>query len=298
MTQATASSALPRVRKHYVETTRGDIAIQEAGSGPHTLVLVTLTSFASALVPPALAELALRGYRAIALDIMGYGRSDKRNTVWMVDDFADNIIEALDGLGVTPEGLVCGHFAALMGIEIAARGRPGLRGLVLDGTPIFDLERRQTLQALGSPPPMHWTEDGAHALENWRLSYSLLKQLTPGKPLAEVPSERYRQAYMALLEAKNYEPLTQDAAANFDVQARMGAIDIPTLAICSDTDWNLKHHQKVLEAIKGSTQLRLAGTHPLHDPDALRPDEYADHLHRFFGPLFASSSAASRHATA
>ena len=163
------------LRKHYVETARGFVHVQEAGAASDpALVLVTPTSFAAPLLDGVLPVLAGLGWHALALDLMGYGRSDKREGHWLIDDFADNVLDAIASCGVTPVGLAFGHFSSWVGIEIASRrvgGRPvlpTLRGLALDGTPRVTAAQRAERQAEGPPGPTPWDEQGSHALAYWQ----------------------------------------------------------------------------------------------------------------------------------
>ena len=286
-----ATPPMPKLRKHYVETSRGLVHAQEAGSGP-TLVLVTLTSFAPPLLDRVLPGLAERGWRALSLDLMGYGRSDKRSVPWRVEDFADNLLEAIAGCGEAPVGLVCGHFSCWAGIEIASRrlnglpALPSLRGLVLDGTPRYTPEQRATMQADGPPPPQPWDAAGGHALAYWNKVWRILHQLDPERALDAVPTQRFREAVMALMEASVFEPNTAMAAAHFAIEQKLPLIDLPTLVMCSDTDWNLRHHDAVVAALPRAQPLRLTGVNPIHDlHNPGRADEYVAHLHGFFASL-------------
>ena len=109
-----------KLAKRYVETSRGLVHLQEAGAGGRALVLTTLTSFSAPLLDQVLPALADLGWHAIALDLMGYGRSDKRDTHWLVEDFADNVLEAIVACEAEPFGLAFGHFSSWVGIEIAS----------------------------------------------------------------------------------------------------------------------------------------------------------------------------------
>lgn len=275
-----------KIRKSYVETSRGLVHLQECGSGPRSIALTTITSFGTALLDVALPLLAERGYHALAFDLMGYGRSDKRDGHWLIKDFADNLEEAFASRGVAPQAMVFGHFSAWTGAEIASRHPAHLKALLLDGTPYFTADRRAALKAQGLQPPIEWDVAGSHALEYWNRSYRIIQQLDPDTPLKPVPSQKYREAYMALLEAKSYEPDTMAAAMEFDIDPRLAKIAVPTLVMCSDTDWNLPHHSTILDAVPGATEHRWTGPHPLHQID--RPEravEYVDVLDQFFGPL-------------
>lgn len=277
-----------RLRKHYLDTPRGLVHAQSCGrDGDPLLVIVTPTSFASPLLDTVLPTLAAGGWQVLALDLMGYGRSDKRQGHWLVEDFADNIQHAVAASGLQPAALACGHFSCWTGVEIAARGAwPALRGLVLDGSPLYTPEQRATMQAAGAPAPQPWDEAGTHALAYWGKVWRILHRLTPERPLAEVPTQRYREAVMCLLEASVYEPNTALAAASYAFETRLPQVAVPTLVMCSDTDWNLPHHDAIVAALPQARALRLPGVNPLHDIDAPeRGPEYARHLLGFLHTL-------------
>lgn len=275
-----------RIRKHCVETSRGQLHVQQAGGEGPVLVLVTLTSFASPAMGRVVADLAARGWQALSFDLMGYGRSDKREGHWLVQDFADNLMEAMAVCGLSPFGLVFGHFSSWTGIEIASRrplALPDLRAMVLDGTPRYSAEERAAMQANGLPAPQPWDADGGHALAYWHKVWRILHQLDPERPLDAVPSRHFREAAMCLLEASVYEPTTALAAARFEIEHKLPLVDVPVLAVCSDTDWNLRHHDGIVAALPRAESLRLGGVHPLHalqHPE--RAVEYAELLHRYF----------------
>ena len=255
-------------------------------------MLVTPTSFSAPLLDGVLPGLASLGWHAIALDLMGYGRSDKRDGIWLVDDFADNVLEAISACAVAPFGLVCGHFSCWPGIEIAGRrvdGRPvlpSLRGLVLDGTPRFTAAQRAERQAEGPPPPQPWDDEGSHFKAYWDKVWRIIRKVDPDRPLAAVPTTRFRDAVMSLLEASVYEPNTAMAAARFEIEKKLPLVDLPTLVMCSDTDWNLPHHDAVVAALPDARPLRLPGVNPIHAVDSPeRGGEYVAHLHEFFAAL-------------
>ena len=277
------------IRKHYIPTSRGLIHAQESGHGDRTLVLLTITSFGGVLLDRVLPALAARGWRVVALDLMGYGRSDKRDTDWLVEDFADNIQEAIQHAGIVATGLVCGHFSSWIGIEIAGRPGTGLGGLLLDGTPYFSAERRA--KGLAAPPAAArtWQGDGRHAVDYWKTAYGLLAKLNPDFVLPEVPDARFRERYLALLEATMFEPGTMEAAHRFDIDAALARLSLPVRLMCSDTDWNLPHHATLKAALPQASEQRLSGVHPLHDlRDTDRSLEYVDCVDAFFREVLRS----------
>ena len=262
--------------KFYIPTSRGLVHAQERGDGEATLVILTVTSFGGVVLDAVLPALAERGWRVLALDLMGYGRSDKRNRVWLVEDFADNLLEALAAVDVVPDGLVCGHFSSWIGIEIARRAPPGLAGLMLDGTPYFAAERRATNLANPPAPPRSWDVEGSHALGYWKMAHGLLQKLDPDFVLPAVPDQRFRERYLALLEATMYEPGTMDAANRFDIDRALAALSLPVLLTCSDDDWNLPHQATLKAALPAAREHRFPGVHPLHD--LTRGDRSAEYV--------------------
>ena len=279
-------SAKPKISKKFVETDKGYVHVQETGEGRQSLVLLSITSFGGVLVDHVLPLLALRGYQALAIDLMGYGRSDKRDDVWLVENFADNIEQVLDRCNVTRFGLICGHFSSWMGIEMASRRRTGLLGMVLDGTPILSPETRRANLERGAGPATAWQEDGSHAREYWKRAYGIIKRLDPLMTLDPSPSRKFREAYIALLESLSFEPNTMSAANSFEVEKKLPLVSIPTLVMCGDHDWNLPYHAEILAAIPDSRELRLQGVHPLHElskPE--RAGEYVEHIDQFFSMI-------------
>ncbi len=276
-----------KIRKHYVETDRGLIHVQEAGTGPKTLAFINITSWGSVLMDTALPLFADRGYRVLYLDIMGYGRSDKRDDgPWFIESFTDNMEQALAGADAKPVGIVAGHMAGLIGIEFGCRAAPGLKGLVIEGTPIHPPEMREANRTKPPAPPTVWSEDGAHAVLYWKSIYGLIKRLDPAFELPANPDRKLRQAYIAYLEVGCFEPSTLFGVAHYDVEKKLGEIAVPTLSMCSDNDWNAQYQPKIMSLLKNGHELRWTGASPLHTmsgPD--RSAEYVEAIDTFFAPL-------------
>jgi len=273
---------LQEITKAFAQTSHGDIFVQEVDGGGPVIALVSITSFGSALVDQALPLFAQRGYRALALDLMGYGRSDKQREAWPIARYADSIEEALGALGVDRATLVTGHFSGLTGVELAARQCPIVERLVLDGTPYRTAEERAALIRKGPPVPVAWQEDGSHAVDHWKHFLHLIKLLNPGLVLPEAPDPRFRHAYMALLEVFAFGPNTMDALTGFAIERKLPEIEVPTLLLTSDTDWNRTTHARFREAIAHAGEHAFPGVHPMHD--IFRPEravEYVDVIEAF-----------------
>jgi len=85
------------------------LAFHESGpaDGPVLLLLHGLASDAGTW-DKAVGPLARRGFRVLALDLLGHGRSDKPDSEYLLDDFADSLEGFFVALGLA-RATVCGH---------------------------------------------------------------------------------------------------------------------------------------------------------------------------------------------
>ncbi|MDQ2625341.1 MAG: alpha/beta hydrolase, partial [Actinomycetota bacterium] len=88
-----------------LDTARLSFATRSAGQGELVLLLHGITAGA-AVWDPVLSELA-RGYRVVAVDQRGHGRSDKPERGYGPDDYVADVGALLDALG--PACAVVGH---------------------------------------------------------------------------------------------------------------------------------------------------------------------------------------------
>jgi pimeloyl-ACP methyl ester carboxylesterase len=280
------------ITKSYVATSRGALHVRMAGAGT-PLVLLQILPFASLMFEPALPLLAARGYRAIAFDLMGYGRSDKRDGVWMVEDFAANVLEGLDVLGVMPEFLVGGHFTALIGTEIALRRPQQVKGLVLDGVPVWTREERETRKAANPASPPVLAEDGAQIQKLWASTLGLIRLVDPDATLTAASEARVLDVFIYALE-NSYKPGTAEAFFGYDTDVKLRRLAVPTLIVGSPTDTLRRYHETALAHVPGAQGFLFTHTHPLYG--VTRPVDatpYVEVLDRFFSRLMHPSGPRS-----
>ena len=152
------------------------LSFQEAGPA-HAEPVVLLHGLASdsGTWDKAIPELADRGLRVIALDLLGHGRSDKPPAGYLLDDFAESLQAFLDGVGIAA-ATICGHslggaiavhFAyhypqhvrRLVLVSSGGLGRevhPMLRVAALPGAPVvLEAAMRPPLRRLYRRPRLH-----------------------------------------------------------------------------------------------------------------------------------------------
>jgi pimeloyl-ACP methyl ester carboxylesterase len=249
------------VSKAYVPTTRGEVHCRFAGSGT-PLVLLQLTPRASEQFEASIGLFAEAGYRCVAIDLMGYGRSDKRDCEWSVADFAVNVQEALAALDLVPRALVAGHFSALVALEMVVTLEMPVDALVLDGTPAWLPDERAERRRQFRDPP-RWRGDGSHWPGFWEFAWGFMQRQDPGLVLDDFNERRVRVVTAALLEAA-FPPMAAAAMFDYDPMPLMPRVRVPVLAITSETDSLRPCHARVLESIPGSTGHRFDSVHPLY----------------------------------
>ena len=137
------------LRFAQVSTAVGELSINEAGSGP-AVVLVHGLGATKVSMLPTVAALAASGFRAIALDLPGFGDSVKPiRAPYNAPYFARAIVALMDALGVARADVVGNSLGGRIAIEMGLRfpNRVGRLGLLapslawLGGRPLAPLLR-------------------------------------------------------------------------------------------------------------------------------------------------------------
>ena len=268
-----------KIRRQLIDTSQGQLHCRSHGEGPPVLLLQTLP-FTAEMFEPLMLELGSR-FRCHAIDLMGYGDSDRRDRAWSVEDYAANLREACDVLGLDAWHVLGGHLTGLVAAEFALRESTRTRSLVLDGVYAWSREEAATYRArLSAPEP--WTEDGAAVASRWTGMLGLLRKLDPELTVtdATVPQiVRYFFAFQNILLG----PGSSETTFAYDPGNRLPGLRVPTLVIGSSTDTLRGFHARAMEWIPGARQYVFNGINPLYQ--MARPDraaEYAAVLTAFF----------------
>ena len=110
------------------------LAYTTYGEGPRVIVLVhglLLNQRMHAVLAQALAD---RGNRAVTLDLLGHGRSDRPPDMWRysMTTFGQQVIALLDHLDVDEAVVLGTSLGANTALEAAALGPDRLRGMVVE----------------------------------------------------------------------------------------------------------------------------------------------------------------------
>jgi pimeloyl-ACP methyl ester carboxylesterase len=263
------------VVKSMVATSQGQVLVRRAGRGERHVVLLQILPFSSRLFDATLPLLAMRGYCATAVDLMGYGGSDRRTAAWLVPDFAANLHEVLEVLTITRCALLGGHFSGLVATHMAITDPERIVRLVLDGVPVWTAETRAKVGAGGIGTQAAWTDDGAAILAQWQAMLAMLRKLNPGltvnADLAPVMTALFRDWLAA-----SAEPGVARAFAAYDMDAALPNVAQPVLAIAGEHDTQKQSQPRILQLARACRGHMFEGVHPLHD--FARPARAADYV--------------------
>jgi pimeloyl-ACP methyl ester carboxylesterase len=187
-------------------------------------------------------------YRVIALDTMGFGRSDPAPFGWLIDDYGDTVIEALDKLEIEKAHFIGQHTGAFLSVAIAARHPDRINKIVLSGCGLFNPDfvpftpeptglwqvstvtqnLRERIANRSGAPSYDIPLDGSHLIMRWA------NQLHEN-PAA--PMDAIQKAFISLLEQfdkRGGAPF--GALLKFDLEATAPLVQNPTLLTIGTKD--------------------------------------------------------------
>jgi pimeloyl-ACP methyl ester carboxylesterase len=223
-------------------------------------------------------HLARAGFRAIAFDLAGTGRSHKNNRNWSVQQYANDVLEACGSLHTVPYTVIGGRFSASVAVEMLIASPTQVTGAVLDGVQGLAPEelRKVTLPTAGLSPRF---ADGAYRSFAFDVSLRTLKDWDPGFELTqetlplvfEFMRDYLELGYDAIVAG--VEADEKGAKAGYDVLARLGDVSQRVLVMTSDTDNLATAYNRALERARNSRGHKFVGNHPVLSP--ARAAEYA-----------------------
>ncbi|MDQ4118637.1 MAG: alpha/beta fold hydrolase [Actinomycetota bacterium] len=262
------------MRHGFTDTRHGQVHYVEHGAGePVVLLHQTPRSWDEYRdVLPLLGA----DRRAIAMDTLGFGASDRPDEPWTIELFAAGVLDLCDGLGLDRVAVVGHHTGGVIAVEVAATAPERVHGLVLSGTPFVDAHRRRRVAA-SRPPIDHVVPaaDGSHLAQLWANRAGFYP---PDRPDL---LERLVRDALAVLDRVEEGHL---AVNDYRMEERIGLVRAPTLALCGELDtFSLPDLPRITAAIPGARGAVLPGTGvPAVDH---RPEQFATAVGGFLAGL-------------
>ena len=166
------------MRFGFADTLSGQLHFRACGAGPDIVLLPWLPA-SGRMFEHVMPHLARAGFRAIAFDLAGSGRSHKKCRNWTVQQYAADVLEACGSLHTVPYTVVGGRFSASVAVEMLLASPAQVTGAVLDGVPGLAPEelRKMTGPTTGLSPKL--ADDGAHRSFAFDVSVRTLKDWDP-----------------------------------------------------------------------------------------------------------------------
>ena len=245
-----------------MDTRDGQVHYRTAGTGQPVVLLHWGPGTGSQYIG-VLQALAKQGCCGIAPDLPGFGASFRRDGVWSIAKFAENLAECFAAWQLNACVLVGGHLAALIALETARTTADFVELLVLDGTPVWDAETRQKIVQSALPDSPVPVEDGSHLVSLWKHLLWEIETWRPNQPFDSALGE----FAMNLLKARflaDFDTSPGKALVEYDAETALRELRIPTLALTATDDPLNNCHPRVLELVPRARQHCFEGDHPIH----------------------------------
>lgn len=256
------------MHKRYVDTSCGQVHVRETGDGDRCLLLIHWTPLSGRMYAAVASAIAAAGFRVLAPDLLGYGRSDPRPADWSMAAWADSLAEVLDRLGVAHADVLGGHNGASVAVELALRHGSRVGALVLDGCPLLTDELRAAFRALS-------TTRRPQAKEAPRLAFDrtvvLLQEYIPG---FEVDDGSLEKVWPAMIDYLSTDFISSGPVAGaYDLADRLPQVRHRTMLLGAERDTLAGTYERAATLLEPTEQHLFAGHHPIHFPE--RAAEYA-----------------------
>ncbi len=157
-------------------------------------------------------EVLSEQHRTYALDLWGFGDSDKSTDRHGVEKYVDLLKDFMDELGVAPAALVGHSLGATVAVKFAVANPNKVTRLMLVSLPVVGETINQRLLTVGSASPLGRLLGG-----RWPVDHE------------EVLAEAEKAS-------ENVIALTVQACAELDLRENLTEIKVPTLAVYGEKD--------------------------------------------------------------
>lgn len=191
--------------RSYVRLPWGQVHIRQAGDrGAPTLFMLHQSPLSSATFEPVLRPLADRGLHAVAIDTPGFGMSDPTDRPWSVKRYAEAAWQVAEALGLGEVTVLGQHTGAVFACEAATQRPDRVKGLILQGLPLYSAEERAQKKTSYAPPYVP-DLDGSHLRFIWDRIQRLYPELSAEECNRQVieylsTGPNYATAYSAVFE--------------------------------------------------------------------------------------------------
>jgi pimeloyl-ACP methyl ester carboxylesterase len=210
-------------------------------------------------------------FACYVIDMPGYDRSDIPPRQYSMEDYAEAIVDVLDGIGLERTNIIATRTGAIVSIVLAATHPERVNKMVLDGPPYWDKRKGQIVYDRFFSP-MFTDTTTYHVPVSPIPTWEKFKELHPSPKHGKVVYDKEIELYA---RSRLWTRLTQEKNTGCDVTEYGPRVKAPTLLIYGDEDLLRRAEQKALEDIKGSTVQIVPDCPPLPPAHQYHPEKVA-----------------------
>ncbi|MEM9005921.1 MAG: alpha/beta fold hydrolase [Cyanobacteria bacterium P01_F01_bin.86] len=153
------------IKRAFLDTEDGQVLYRIGGDGEPLLLLHMNPRSGDEF--RELMPLLVQERRVMAMDLMGFGDSDKPPRMYHIADYARHVIALLDELGMAKISILGNHTGAFVAAEVAAAYPDRVEKIILGNVPGFGEAGKARLDELfeiGFPIQA----DGSHLMKRWQ----------------------------------------------------------------------------------------------------------------------------------
>jgi pimeloyl-ACP methyl ester carboxylesterase len=273
------------VRMGYADTRAGQVHFRSCGAGPD-VVLLHWAPATGRMYQHVLPLLARAGFRGLAFDLPGYGRSHQNCRGWTLQRMAAEVLEAAAAMHTGPMTVVGGHLSTSVALEMMLAAPDRVTSGVIDGVIGLTPDEMTALMApfKGLSPRIRPGNDFKSF--PFEMTCAFLKEWDPDFRLTEdsLPLVYdYMRDYLEIGHAQISAFVHPDPNAppqpRYDALARLAQVTQPLLVLTADHDALAAAYPRALARAKNARGHKFAGGHPLFD--STRAPEYASVIGAF-----------------
>src|SRR5262245_14062948 len=221
--------AMSRINRHLLPTRFGQIHCRETGDGP-AIVLLHINQQSSALYLELMEKLA-PSLRVVAIDYPSHGMSDHISFQPGIQDYADCVVEVLDGLGIERFAALGEATGAAVAIELGCRFAARIDALVLLNCPIY--RDRAHADVVHAPLKSDLRPSDSSGFPLTRTLGFMLEKDQSHAPLH--PDQSWMDRInVAQIEAGRDRWQALDALNAYDIGSKLGELDRDTLLLMGE----------------------------------------------------------------
>jgi len=160
------------MKRAYVDIPEGQMHYRHAGAGSANVILLHMSGSSSDEYEQTGDLLAQQGYRVFAMDLLGFGSSDRPPRYYSLAEHANTVLEFMDALGLD-KALIYGNLAtANMAAHLGVTHPHRVSGLLL-AHPLYSDDPVQYAKKKDLPEysVIVPQADGSHMMELWARAF-------------------------------------------------------------------------------------------------------------------------------